>query len=478
MVRAAVIFGMIMLFLTVAQAAPSSDIVSESRQATGVRVGEVTPTSAIIWTRLTAHYRRKTDEILFKDFNRNLAKPLPSGVDIDMLEGACPGAPGKVRISYGTRKDLSNAVKTPWAKVSEEADFTRQFKLAGLLPDRVYYFATETEGADGTRHESLCGHFRTAPEQMVWKDILFTVVTGMGYAHTDHKDGFSTFQAMASLKPSFCVFTGDTVYYDADMPLANTVALARYHWHRMLSLPFQKRFLLQIPAYFQKDDHDTLSNNCWPSLNPSFMLPMTFRDGQRVFLEQVPMGEKTYRTFRWGKGLQIWLVEGRDYRSSNMQSDGPHKSIWGEAQKVWLKQTLLASDADWKLLISPTPIVGPDRLYTNDNHANEVFSHEGNEFRTWLKEHLADKFFIICGDRHWQYHSVHPDLGIHEFSCGPVSDEHATKGPRMQNWNRFHRVKGGFLSVLVTPGRDRYAIMFRFHDTRGSVLYQFKKISK
>ena len=39
------------------------------------------------------------------------------------------------------------------------------------------------------------------------------------------------------------------------------------------------------------------------------------------------MGERTYRTFRWGRGLQIWLVESRDFRSANTMKDGPDKTI-------------------------------------------------------------------------------------------------------------------------------------------------------
>ena len=130
------------------------------------------------------------------------------------------------------------------------------------------------------------------------------------------------------------------------------------------------------------------------------------------------MSALPYRTFRWGQGLQVWIVEGRDFRSANAVPDGPTKSIWGAEQKSWLKETLLASDADWKVLVSPTPIVGPDRTNKADNHSNEAFRHEGDEMRSWFAENLPDNFFIVCGDRHWQYHSVHPDTGVQEFSSG------------------------------------------------------------
>ena len=53
-------------------------------------------------------------------------------------------------------------------------------------------------------------------------------------------------------------------------------------------------------------------------------------------------------------------AEGRDYRSPHMTPQGPSKTLWGFEQLAWLKRTLLESDAVFKILISPTPLVGPD----------------------------------------------------------------------------------------------------------------------
>ena len=66
--------------------------------------------------------------------------------------------------------------------------------------------------------------------------------------------------------------------------------------------------------------------------------------------------------------------------------DGPGKSIWGKEQKEWLKRTLVASDATFKLLISPTPMIGPDNLRKTDNHCDVGgFQHERDEFFAFLK---------------------------------------------------------------------------------------------
>jgi alkaline phosphatase D len=187
------------------------------------------------------------------------------------------------------------------------------------------------------------------------------------------------------------------------------------------------------------------------------------------------MGERTYRTLRWGKGLQIWLVEGRDFRSPNNMPDGPDKTIWGKEQLDWLKKTILDSDADFRILISPTPIVGPDRQNKADNHANKSFAHEGNHFRQWTKDNKLQNFYVCCGDRHWQYMSLDPATNLREFSCGPASDQHAGGSPgEDKTIQPFHRVKGGFLSVTVTRKNNLPAIAYRHHDVEGAVVHEFE----
>jgi alkaline phosphatase D len=166
------------------------------------------------------------------------------------------------------------------------------------------------------------------------------------------------------------------------------------------------------------------------------------------------------------------MVEGRDFRSPNHIPDGPEKSILGAEQKKWLFETMRASDAAFRILISPTPIVGPDRGEKRDNLANKGFTHEGGEVRAFLA--TLPGTFVICGDRHWQYVSRDADTGLTEFSCGPGSDSHAGGFP-MKNRSpehRFLRIKGGFLCVDVERSEDKPRISLRHHDVHGAVVHQ------
>ncbi len=442
------------------------------RQATGVKVGEVTHNSAIVWTRVTQETARRADGEVRRG-RANHDRP-ELNLDVTGLEGSAPGAPGKVRLRYGTNEDLSDATETNWKTVKPERDYTFQFHLRDLRPATQYYFASHTaDPTGGVEHEPVTGRFRTAPEPDDYAEVRFTVITGQAYKDADDPQGFLIYPSMLALDPHFIVPTGDTVYYDSDDPLVTSIDVARYHWCRMYSYPKLIQFHRFVPGYWEKDDHDSYANDNWPGLVRPFMGSFTFEQGLQVFAEHTPAPKKPYRTFRWGKGLQIWLVEGRDFRSPNPDPDGPDKTIWGEEQKAWLTETLKASDADWRVLISPTPIVGPDREKKSDNHANAAFKTEGDWFRQWAAKELGDNFFVACGDRHWQYHSVDPVNGLNEFSSGPASDAHASGSPGEDpQYHKFHRQQGGFLSVRTWVEGAESKIAFRFHAVNGDVAYE------
>jgi alkaline phosphatase D len=223
-----------------------------------------------------------------------------------------------------------------------------------------------------------------------------------------------------------------------------------------------------VPTYFLKDDHDTYVNDTWPGTHFKWTEAFTFEDGQRIFRQQTGLPDPAYRTFKIGKDLQIWLMEGRDYRSPNNAPDGPEKSIWGAEQKAWLTKSLAESSAKFKVLISPTPIVGPDRENKRDNHSNDVFATEGNETRKLLA--AFPNLVSVCGDRHWQYHSVDPATGLHEFSVGPASDRHAGGwDPKefRKDVHRFLRVAGGYLEIELGGSPDARTLTLRHLDTAG-----------
>lgn len=435
----------------------------------GMKIGEVKQDSAIIWTRLTKSPEMNWTGAQFipsEDKQVSLERQLPVGKSLEDMEGALPGVNGQVRLSW--QSDSGETHSTDWNWVASKANYTRKFWLKDLKPSTRYKLILESKDANGHSGQAITGRFLTAPENKTIAPVRFTVVTGQDYPRRDDKiHGHRIYPHMLALDLDFFVHTGDIEYYDKPDPWATNVQLARFKWDRVYALPNQREFHLQVASYFIKDDHDTLNNDCWPGQSYG---ELTWEQGLALFPENFPVNKKNYRTIRWGKDLQIWLVEGRDFRSPNNMEDGPDKTIWGEEQKEWFYRTVAASDATFRILISPTPLVGPDRGNKNDNHANVGFTHEGNELRDFIS--LQDNMYVICGDRHWQYVSVDPRTGVREYSCGPTSNVHAGgfKKSDESDMHQYLNIVGGFLSVEIDRQKGKPAAVFRHHGVDGEVL--------
>lgn len=432
----------------------------------GFKIGEVTDSSAVIWTRLC-----EADKPVAVTHVRKEA-PFKSPIDFDdsmpvnEMDGAVVGSFGQVKVELLSGDSV---IHTNWEYVSAYRDYTFKRKFTDLKPNMDYSVTIQGRKKEGSPISTVRGKFKTPPSANEAVPVLFTASTCQYFwSFDDSVRGFKIYDTMLELNPLFHCQTGDYVYYDKPGPMADNIELARHKWHAINSWPSLVDFNNSTPLYLQKDDHDALKDDATPSSDPFGAL--SFSDGLLIWEEQAPVIEKEYRTFRWGKDLQIWVVEGRDYRSDNKEPDGTDKSIWGRHQIDWFRRTVEASDATFKILVSPTPIVGPDRSEGKiDNHANSSFRTEGD----WLRTYLADqKMFVINGDRHWQYVSVDPKTGLMEFSQGPSSNSHA------QGWDpndkrpehKFLRVSGGFLAVSVFRDKSSPVIAFMHYDVEGNVV--------
>jgi len=398
--------------------------------ADGVKMGEVTHDSVVIWTRLTknADANHRVDEW-------NGKHPL----------GQVPGQAGTLRFSLQEPGSSMPIGQTP-VNVDGNSDFCHQVVFTDLKPATKYEVTIQGKSDDevAETHSS----FTTAPRPSAEGPIHFAVSTCQDFPRRDDKaNGHRIYKSMLADNPDFFIQTGDTLYYDKPQPFATDMPTARYKWNRIYALPYLREFHQSIPSYWMHDDHDVLKDDCWPGQKSG---DLTWEQGLKIWREQVPQNDKPYRTLRWGKHLQIWLPEGREYRSPNTREDGPEKTILGMEQWEWLEKTMKESDATFKLYISATPVVGPDRKSKKDNHANEGFHHEGERLRKFLT--AIPGCFVINGDRHWQYHSIDPETKLNEFGSGPASDEHAGgfSMKQQEKWQPFLRIKGGYLSVLVT----------------------------
>ncbi len=455
---------------TFAAKASAPAVTSAVFMANGVKIGEVTQTTAVIWTRLTRNVERNVRGFPFAELSGTPSEAAQlNGHALEEMEGAVPGAAGEVRLVYWPDGLAPEAgATTAWQAVSIKGDFAAKIAIAGLKAGTRYRVRAEGRSSGGGQAGCVTlATFATAAARETPSRVSFTVVTGQDYVRRDDpENGHKVYLLMRQLKPDFFVHTGDIEYYDKPTPLATNERLARFKWNRIYSMPFQRAFHNEVASYFIKDDHDTLKNDAWPGQTYG---DLTWAQGLAIAREQLPYGDKTYRHMRWGRDLEVWLVEGRDFRSANNMPDGPDKTIWGREQKQWFFDTVRKSDATFRILISPTPLVGPDRTNKGDNHANREFTHEGRELREFIA--TQKNMVVVCGDRHWQYVSVDPATGVREYSCGPTSDVHAAGFSESDRTSahRYLKIKGGFLAATVERVEGRPRAVFRHYGVDGQL---------
>ncbi len=436
-----------------------------------------------------------------------------------LVEGDVPGAWGVVEYQI-FKEGEKQSVATQLERALPHHDFITRTRFVGLEPGTRYVCRTRIGLTKDTLRAGPTGTFETHYGGDSASTFRFVVVTGMNYAKfhgdsnidlvqhqrennsavpkpydgPDKALGYPALETIANMEPNLFIGTGDNVYYDTpDATRAKTVPAMRRKWHEQFVQPRYLRLFAKVPTMWMVDDHDYRIDD---ADNAGYFLPLP-STSYTMMLEQVPYGTfqepapKTYRTVRVNKDLQLWLPENRLYRSPNAEPDVKGKTIWGRQQKAWLKRTLRASDATFKLLVSPTPMIGPDDKRKNDNHVDiNGFQTEQREFFDFLAQAGLDKsgFYMVCGDRHWQYHAINP-RGLEEFSCGALVDANSRLArmpgdPQGTDPNalikHLHVQKepsGGFLMVTVNPaGPSKPAqLTFAFYDERGNELYSVSK---
>jgi len=364
-------------------------------------VGEVGDRAAVVWVRA----------------------PAPGPV---VLHVGPTGRPG------GRRQIRSQA--TP------ATDLTVKLRAEGLAPATRHAYRVEAAG------EVADGEFVTAPEASATRPLTLVWSGDLGGAGRCRSpgSGYPIFRAMAERRPDVFLFVGDTIYADhrcggpENVPGANFRAAdlpgfrAKHRYNR--ADPALQRFFRTTAVWAIWDDHEVRNDFAGPG-EP--LMPT----GRRAFLDYWPIQPppddpfRLYRRLRWGRLVEGFILDTRQYRSPNGVSDGPGKTMLGEAQRQWLLAGLRRSDAVWKLVVSSVSLSIPTGRVARDGWANGSthftpagtptgFEHELLRIVGELAEARIRNVVWVVTDVHRAEvirHAPQPGLVFHELVAGPLS---------------------------------------------------------
>jgi alkaline phosphatase D len=276
------------------------------------------------------------------------------------------------------------------AEAIADADYTARVPLEHLAPERTYrYRVWFSLGSPGrSQGPAVKGSFRTAPADDDAGPLRLAFggdIAGQNVCR-DATEGIPIMDTVQARRPDVFVGLGDIIYADnactstglygnvqiaGDFGPAADLPTYWKHWRYTRAAPKFQRLLQGTDYVGVWDDHEVV-NDFGPLTDTRTTPPYTpgvhlMPIGLKAFLDYtpIPIAENTplrlYRSLRWGKNAELFVLDTRQYRDPNFaeDTDAHPKTMLGREQVTWLKERLLASDARWKVIVSSVPMSIP-----------------------------------------------------------------------------------------------------------------------
>jgi alkaline phosphatase D len=289
----------------------------------------------------------------------------------------------------------------------------------------------------------------------------------------------SAWLAVAAERPDAIVWLGDNGYLehaDSIRP-ADYASVQRieFRYREIKALPTVQPVLRTMANYAIWDDRDYgdsdsdrtnplrldvagIFERYWA--NPSYGLK--------------PGLDGIYGSFRIGDA-EVFLLDDRFWRDPDTLPDAPSKTVLGTAQKGWLKEGLLASDA-------PLKVVAIGHQVLVDYHKWEsyaMFAHERQELLDWIRDRRIEGVVFVDGDRHLSELMRAEPAGLYplyELTASPIANRPFTTGLELPNPIRIGGYGAGdsygILDLDTTTPPGRLTILIKDAEGREVVRHE------
>ena len=377
------------------------------------------------------------------------------------------------------------------------ADYTVKVEVTRLEPATAYSYRFR----DGDS-VSATGSFRTAPALDTAAPVRF-IFSG-DTDGTVREDGtraydFAVLDTARAENADFFIYFGDTIYGDSPFgEKAVTIDDYRAKYKENREVEPLRSILAAMSTYTTWDDHEVENDFAGTSVDPGLLTA-----GRRAFREYTPIGgdddpNVLYRSFRWGSAVEIIVLDARSFRDEQVidactaeGEDGPDllpglgvpgvpeafqafrtfiglseetpaacldalndpdRTMLGAGQKQFLLQALEESEAMFKFIVNPVPIM---ELVALPYDRWEGYRAERDEVLSFIKEEDVENVIFLTTD----YHSnivadVRVDLASApvavEFVTGPIA--HSTLGDDIAEQQSEEAI-GAFEALLTVVAR-------------------------
>jgi alkaline phosphatase D len=384
----------------------------------GVAAGEITSTSAVLWTRASE--------------------------------------PGRVCVIL----DYPPIDKCRYVTASPGSDLTVRVRVDGLRPGTRYKY----QFAPG-----VFGAFETAPSPAARVSVRFAV-SGDADATPgpNGKPGFNGFEVygrMAAEKNDFNINLGDTIYSDSELAGAAVARTVPEKWAKYklgLVLPALQKLRASAGLYSHWDDHEFINDFSRAESGAEI-----YAAGVKAFTDYAPVAKPNsatglYRTFRWGKNLELFLLDERTFRSAKADDacsgdlaptvpqpvrdafatlapalrdpvpqacldalNDPKRTMLGAPQYAAFTKAIKASRATWKVIVNEVPI---QQYYALPYDRWEGYAAERERLLRFLQANVRNVVFLttdthgnLVNEVRYRTFGHLESSGIWEVVTGPVA---------------------------------------------------------
>lgn len=359
----------------------------------------------------------------------------------------------EVFLQYSKEPSLSDFSVTGPFPVDRDADHTALIELQKLEPATPYYYRAVVIG----KQPGYIARFVTAPKPDDAAKVSFC-------CSGDTRESYQPFTIMNAIRaqhPDFFLHLGDTIYADRGGDARQLSEFwAKYRANRD-DVATQLCFG-ETNTYVIWDDHE-VADDYLPE-NP--LAPI----GRKAFLDYWPIRRhpneptRIYRSFRWGKALELFLLDTRQYR------DRKHGTMLGKTQRDWLFEEISRSETIFKFVATSVPMAGggKDRW--------DGYPGERAEILRYIKEKKITGVIFLSADLHCAAITRIPkSSGLRDITAGPLAAplNRITNGTA-KRFEFFLAENFNFAKITVDPKVEPVHALVEFIDQDNRLFYSTK----
>jgi alkaline phosphatase D len=389
---------------------------------------------------------------------------------------------GKYTLEVATNKRFTKGRKATSVRAKKSHDNTVQKRVKRLKPGKRYFFRFKRG-----RSRSDVGTFTTAPKPTQNKTIKFAWSGDQDFNSTPGKPGpywndGPVLRQMLAEKNAFNVMLGDTIYSDSEVPgRLKPIALSVKQKWAKYKINLKNRSLRDLRRsaafYSQWDDHEFV-NDFSPAEN-SFDNDVNvngrtlYKRGSQAFRDYAPVRwtkrDGLYRSFRWGRNLEVFFLDERSFRSAN--ADANHVCDNPQTGRPDIAPTAPQTTRNLFAVVTPSlaapvsqacldAIRSPDRTFLGARQKArflKAVKASSARFKVIMNEMPIQQYYILPYDR-WEGFEAERQEILRELQSVKnvvflTTDVHATlvNDARFQTLEQGGPQNSGITDVTVGP---------------------------